>query len=340
MKPYYDYLNTLRPIIPGLNHSLKHFHFTIHRVDSSRIYYDIHPHDNLLHMIKNEGSLALANMYLATQFLKNGPKILNVNDEYAAAFINTDINVELPDYDQPFPTMFVMLPKQFGESFMTKEKRQKPEMVLVHHDKSATSMIISVQFSDGQRVTCLIHKDHSIDQQLDEVLPTEYDGSIGITDEEKVICKIAYRVAINALLLADGNYEQKGPHNADHLAKLKSYVSRAKSQEKREQAELECHLHPYLFEFEQTVQTYSRSKSDQESDNNGTKKRPHWRRGHYRQQKVGEGRTDTRRVRIPPILVNADLYIGEVLDAKAIYELNTPIQAKSSTVCDTQATPS
>ncbi len=55
-----------------------------------------------------------------------------------------------------------------------------------------------------------------------------------------------------------------------------------------------------------TIRIGQITKSYGASDGSGGPKRPHLRRGHVRNQRVGEGRKDTKQIFISPIFVNAD----------------------------------
>jgi hypothetical protein len=330
MKTYQLMIDNLRPFLESIKHSMEHYHFKIHRSENDAFSYDFDRNDDFLHICRNHGELTLASMYMHYKLLEEGPKFLELNDDYAAAFINTDINIKLSDYSQPFSTMFVVLPKGFSEAFevpaFKESKMHRPTMVQVHHDPDVRALFISVHFDTGERVTSLLIKDEELDRSVENVLPHEYQDSVGINQEERHTTRLAIRIALNALLLADNNLVSKGPYNKDHYDRLKTYVKRARDPLKAASSELECKMHPFVYSFEQHVQTYTITRNNEDSSDGSTSKKPHWRRGHYRMQRIGEGLIDQKRVRIAPILINADKFMGQIMDAKAIYLLNSPIR--------------
>ena len=49
---------------------------------------------------------------------------------------------------------------------------------------------------------------------------------------------------------------------------------------------------------------------------------PHWRRGHWRSQPCGPGRSERKRVAIPAVLVNGHLFLGSMADTMATYRVS------------------
>ncbi len=77
-----------------------------------------------------------------------------------------------------------------------------------------------------------------------------------------------------------------------------------------------------------TATTPTEAQPEARGEPTGRSTAPHRRRGHWRRQHFGPGRTQTRRVRIAPVMVNAGR-LGA--DRPQIYRLPTPTLVESST---------
>ena len=78
-------------------------------------------------------------------------------------------------------------------------------------------------------------------------------------------------------------------------------------------ADIDLLTHPMRFAFAEEVVVYSREAVD--GDRNGVggwTVKPHWRRGHWRLQPCGPGRSERRRIAIPSVLVNGQLLVETV----------------------------
>jgi hypothetical protein len=81
---------------------------------------------------------------------------------------------------------------------------------------------------------------------------------------------------------------------------------------------------PTLITFEQEISFYIR-KPDEEAQADdglsayGRKNKPHWRKGFYKMQPFGLGRSQRRLIFIKPVLVNRHLFSGQLQDTKTVY---------------------
>ena len=83
-----------------------------------------------------------------------------------------------------------------------------------------------------------------------------------------------------------------------------------------------------LIEFEQDVVVYDRSEAQRsDSEGDGSARRTHWRRGHFRRQVCGHARSARKLIFIKPIFVNAHRFQGDVADTE--YRLHTAKCASS-----------
>ena len=73
----------------------------------------------------------------------------------------------------------------------------------------------------------------------------------------------------------------------------------------------------HRIDFEQDVVFYKFVKPQTPSpDAEGSMKRPHWRRGHFRRQLCGAGRAERRLVFVRPCFINADHFHGDKADTE------------------------
>src|SRR5260370_5002034 len=106
-----------------------------------------------------------------------------------------------------------------------------------------------------------------------------------------------------------------GPANPAHYERLKRYakVARKKGPERQAKAEADVQTAPVRYGFAQEVVLYRQESGEGSAEGNGSggwTVTPHWRRGHWRAQPCGPGRSERRRVAIPAVLVNAHRFVG------------------------------
>jgi hypothetical protein len=80
---------------------------------------------------------------------------------------------------------------------------------------------------------------------------------------------------------------------------------------------------PVRYAFAQEVTLYHKAQATGQhgTGEGGWTVSPHWRRGHWRWQPYGLGRSERRRVAIPSILVNAHLFAGAPSDTVTTYRV-------------------
>jgi hypothetical protein len=68
---------------------------------------------------------------------------------------------------------------------------------------------------------------------------------------------------------------------------------------------MEVLLAPVRYAFAEDITVFQREMGDADSGKGGWTVTPHWRKGHWRWQPFGPGRSERRRIAIAPVLVNA-----------------------------------
>jgi hypothetical protein len=116
-----------------------------------------------------------------------------------------------------------------------------------------------------------------------------------------------------------------GPANPSHSERLKRHAKLAckRGRGQQERAEMEVRMTPVRYSFAQEVTLYQneRATGRHGAGEGGWTVSPHWRRGHWRWQPCGVGRSGRRRVAIPSVLVNGHLFLGTLADTVATYRV-------------------
>jgi hypothetical protein len=136
--------------------------------------------------------------------------------------------------------------------------------------------------------------------------------------------KLIQRIGLNlCLMLTLTGVRQLGPADPQRIANLRKVANGSK----RRMAEAERQIKqamPTLITFEQEVSFYIRNPEEvgavsDEASFTGRKNKPHWRKGFYKMQRFGPGRSQRKLIFIAPVLVNRHLFSGNVDDTKAVY---------------------
>lgn len=245
------------------------------------------------------------------------------------ALENTILNFPACEYNQPFPTMFVDLTTQhevhcpqvgeiyFGEVLPPKHY---PHTIGLRHVRTETVnyIIASIYFTSHQVITFLLDCTEK-SGTLEESITASKGGvtAISISDEEYAVCISAMRIALNTVLILEGEgLRTLGPGNVKYFKKLEENVQKAKRRrdplEKIQRAEQILRQEPIYYTFEQNTVFYHRSEAETVDAGPGTGRtiRPHWRSGFHRMQHYGPGNILRKRVRIPAVFVNKHRFLG------------------------------
>jgi hypothetical protein len=133
-----------------------------------------------------------------------------------------------------------------------------------------------------------------------------------------------FRIAFNAMLAmtygVDGN---KVALTSQQRQAKKTLQKRAGGKDKfiAHRARLQLAALPTYFQFDQKVKAFDEQQApaSSASGTTGSPKKPHWRRGHWRQQRVGQGRKEQELRWIRPMLIRADRFGGDLKDTTTTY---------------------
>lgn len=263
-------------------------------------------------------------LFVVSQVLATGQKTLLLSQALCEAFENTAVTVSFREYRQPYKTMVVELPACYTEGKVVDGLAEYPTSIAIHHDEAEMTLYFEMTFQSMCATHFLpYHLDDSVDDTLQKMTCLNSTGSVdGETVQESLLPYL--RIALNAMLAmtygVDGN--KVTPTSQQRQAK-KAIQKRAAGKDKfiAHRARLHLAALPTYFQFDQKIKAFDEQPSPPQSPsgNSGSPKKPHWRRGHWRQQAVGQGRVERALRWIRPMLIRADRFGGDLKDTTTTY---------------------
>jgi hypothetical protein len=196
--------------------------------------------------------------------------------------------------------MWVEFPPEYGLSFRT----------LTYHHAERNFILALSEFTIEDSFAAMFHPNCSIEDTL-ATKPTSSMLSIirphlvPVTHQEKAI-----RAALNLnLLLHAGGFSTTAEETAA-TKRAKLQVNKHKPQAERRRGQQTLREQFHFLNFDQDIKVWGRKayQALQESERGQRRQRPHWRRGHIRQQAFGPKFSQHRAIRIPPVLIHPDLF--------------------------------
>jgi hypothetical protein len=245
--------------------------------------------------------------------IASGPKVFQPTIEDCAALENTTCTVAFEDYKQPYPVIIIELPKEY------RKKLAGPTHVLVHYEP-------------GQFIA--VHAFFARNDVISHITPMrpEYktiEDAITYNKrntDEFAVAELSQRLAVNfCMVMVLLGVKDEGPLDKEAYEKAKKLAS--SSDKKR--ANLGKRLLSSVVNrlaFVQKIKLYEEEVTYSRKSGDGThaSPRPHWRRGHYRNQRCGARLVDRRLVFIKPVLVMASAFSGDLSNTEVVYTLEKP----------------
>lgn len=276
----------------------------------------------------------LSAMWTIAGIFKEGPKIYCPTAEEFEGLARVEVGVPLSVYRQPFPVTILVVPEGvFPHSLSPNFGR--PAFIAVRFfcgadDGGLGGLIDGLVVGDAPakmgerrielnfRIVWNDEGNDLIEARLKKIRQATFDFTgLGercgkVAEAEADALEILKRVCLNAcLLLSQQTPKLIGKANPAHAAKLAA--SRAKKLPKHVAAanERALHLMPTVYGFHQHIKVVERVKEENPvATDSCPPKKPHWRRGFWRNQTCGEGHRDRRLTFIPATLVNEHLLSG------------------------------
>lgn len=248
--------------------------------------------------------------------LADGPKVLCPTVEQCLAMEHVDINVPFANYQQPYPVVFVDLPGSYRTSLFQRFGIHSPKYIVAHHDTKTGYVLVSALSVGHNDISAIMPPRHEY-PTIEDALKTSID-----TGSDIDLASHVQRIALNLCLLMTHYGVEEVCRSNQGLKKKLLKASQHRRQSKSALAKSQLAVLPTVIRFKQEISFSSEKISGDQSTavtNDGTPKKPHWRRGHFRLQRIGEGKTETKMTFIKPVLINAHLFVGDVKDTKVVY---------------------
>lgn len=276
---------------------------------------DPQPHDSALSR--------MIHLFVASQVLATGQKTLLLSQELCEAFENTGVTVPFREYRQPYDTMVIELPARYAESKFVDGLAEYPTSIAIHHNDGERFLAIDLTFQS----MCSTHylpltPDEVVDERLNGMTLLHKPSGVGLgVSHENLLPYL--RIALNAMLAMsygmDGNKVSLTPKQRQAKSKLQKRAA-GKDKLAAQRARLQLAALPTYFRFDQKIKAFDVQLDAQSPSNtSGSPKKPHWRRGHWRQQRVGQGRLEQELRWIRPMLIRADRFSGDLKDTTTTY---------------------
>jgi len=280
------------------------------------------------------GASACTESYVMSRTLAEGPKVFAFSDALTCeALENFDLSVATADYLQPFPSVVIELPADYTRKRVVpfEAGSHAPDFMIVRHEPEADSVLVTIHLTSHQVLTRLLKLDPAwtLEEMWDKGRRAwDTRDTLGMTPEEAALGHSLSKLALNVCLMATA-YGVKclGTANPSHYERLKRYAKLARKRgQDVEKADMEVQMMPVRYAFAQEVTLYRREQAtdhQEAGESGGWTVSPHWRRGHWRLQPFGPGRSERRRVAIPSVLVNGHLFLGTASDTLATYRMRS-----------------
>lgn len=302
----------------------------------------------LQEIVRDSGAAGVEDLYIAGHMALEGPKVYRPTDQECEALEQTEPRITLAEYRQPFPTMAVELPANYGKARSVPTPpatpwapgRSRPLGVILRHEPELTCLFASIVWDDGGSIVRCVHAlagHPTIADSLFDDAP-EPPGARPLTEDERRVTPRLITLAINAmLLLCHYGHRPLPPDNPSHAQRLERHLAAARKRRQGvEEAERELRLLPTVFAFAQDVTLRHQSRPaphDGPENSTGRTLRPHWRRGHLRMQVCGAGRSQRKLLFVPPCLINPHLLTGPLAASVTTYR-TTPTPTTAPTADD------
>lgn len=256
--------------------------------------------DTWLRKLWIKGSDAFS-MWAYSIWLVDGPKIFRPTTEQAKALEQVEVNLTLADYSQPYPALLVVLPKGLYDPFTS---------VLCHKSESMLTCALTSVDRQHDITTTVARWNSDIEESLQS-----YDEDC---QELSSICSRALRVACNSCLALSSygsHLEYLFPKDVESDRRL------AKERTERgERARQRLPLAVMVASLDQNVVLHRTEQRKANEDNPTGRQMPfHWRRGHWHTVAHGAGKTERKRVLYPPVMIRADLLLGDPTSTSVNY---------------------
>jgi hypothetical protein len=262
---------------------------------------------------------SVSTTFICHQLFKSGVKLFKFNNLDFEALENMDIPLEMKDYNQPFPALFIELPPNYTQNrlvrFCSHNELSEPRFIGLCHDAALEFMLAICFYETGMVHVSSFSRNETLEEQIKprDAGGFNWEFKQPTTEEEKINFSKILTAAFNAALLMDEVGVRKiGPANPKYYEKL---IRKNKQQE--------ATIHPIIYTFAQNVKIYDQESIDREpGESDGSTRKTHWRRGFWRMQRCGPALSLRKRIRIRPVIVNKKYFEGDLTNVQSKYDVS------------------
>lgn len=246
--------------------------------------------------------------------LATGPKVFQPTVEQFDSMTQVDINIPIADYQQPYPALVIKVPDA--------SRRRIVDGFDLGADGDSLGRLVVVrklETVDGRTAITIMNGEWTYFFQDREQFKTVEDAihvyclvegaDPSLQMRGHAASMVCARACLNLCLML-AHYGCRADRPLDPVKYVKH----------RSRKDLE-HLAAADFraiDMKQTIVVRDPRSvlHDEESVATGREMPPHWRRGHWRNQRWGPGNRDTKLVFIRPCLIRPDRVVGDVADSE------------------------
>lgn len=249
-----------------------------------------------------------------------GPKLFRPTAEQCEAMEHVDIRLGMAEYRQPYPAMAIQFPEEYRRGLLRRigggadGLQALPQYTLLRWwskpNPAFFSGLPAPLAATGQEISYFF-------QARPELVTIEdaLRNHVSQTAEDSLVSEAMTRVAMNLCLMLVHHGCTESPSNPQHLERLaRRSCDDARRQERS---------HVYLLSLEQEVTVREIRSASASLGGTHASPKPHWRRGHWRRQSHGVGRSEKRMVFIRPTFVRASSFVGQLGDISVAYRGGT-----------------
>lgn len=239
-------------------------------------------------------------LHACSIWLVDGPKIFAPSPEQERALSNIEVGISPADYCQPFPAISI----QFNSSPFSH--------CICYYDAGRICLNLCAHKKVDSIVSNILRMSN---MRMDDIIK-QFDDTVSGDGVEAEAAR-CFRVAVNACL-ALTNFGCKKQWLLPHDVARDQRFAKEKS-ERGERAKKRLSIAIEKVTFSQDVKLHD-SHGDHDAAQTGSTVSTHWRRGHWRNQPHGPNNSLRKQILIKPVLVRADLFIGDRSNTKATYK--------------------
>ena len=278
---------------------------------------------------ENLASSNVISLMLKSEIVATGPKIFSFSSRVCESLEEIELTLNCMDYKQPFPTFCFDFPEDYctnrlipsdNEDISNWDSTHFPYYAVIKHDEERNLIWVYVLMSSGYSLTRFFSLKENLTLEecfmgVRDIVAGEHEDLLNEL-EKKMTDRIIRIMCNTALLSVNYGFEKKYDEVKEKMIKKLD-----KCPEKfRSKMKFDILTRPDIYNFNQNITLFHTSnESNCSSNNTGINVKPHWRKCHWRNQPYGEKLSLRKKIMIPPVFINAEMFSGNLSNTKVIY---------------------